>query len=573
MSIKRISSIILAVVLVLALAIPAYAATGEGTITINDSLTDGTDSSVRTFKAYKILDVDLSSGGTPVYHVPSVLVSFYETKFGLVLAGETQAKIDSLVIPEINALTSSEMELFAEAALAAAKSAGITPVTLTGEAKTSAAFGYYVIEDISTTSGVSRVSAVMIDTTTPDAVLNLKADTPSIDKSIDDAGVTIDTSNGSIGDTVKFKIAGKVPDMTGFEKYYYVLTDTLSAGLALDAASIAVKVGTTTLAIGATDGSTGGYHVNYDAATGKLEIVLHNFIQYKALTGTAIEITYSAKIDDDAVIGVEGNPNAATLIYSNNPKTDVDGKPGETDYPKVPVGETPQSKTYTYTAGIELKKVDEDGEPLSGAVFTLEGTTLNRVVVTGDVFELDAAGTFYKLLDETYTTTAPTADTAAKYASVTDKYTKTTKTVVQDAVASSYSATGTVDDSGILRFDGLGEGTYTLTEVVAPSGYSLLADPLSIVVDWTAPADLSVSTDCTWSFAVNGGAASTSLTEGGRHLITIENIPSNKLPSTGGMGTTIFTIGGLVLMAGAVLLLVVRRKVGTQTKESKNTRA
>jgi LPXTG-motif cell wall-anchored protein len=131
---------------------------------------------------------------------------------------------------------------------------------------------------------------------------------------------------------------------------------------------------------------------------------------------------------------------------------------------------------------------------------------------------------------------------------------------VQEKGTTPFTVTGTTDQYGNLYFDGLSAGSYTLTEITAPSGYSLLADPISIVIGWTAPTDLTVTNPlCTWTYTVNG-VASTSLDQYGRDIVTIKNVPSNELPSTGGMGTTLFTIGGLVVMAGAALVLVIRRK-------------
>ncbi len=576
---KRISGLLLALTLVLALAVPAFAATaGNGTILISDS-TD-VDAGARSFTAYQILEVSLSSTNVPVYTVPAEMESFYRSYFSgnaAVTSATTAAELNLAVFNAIDALKSDKtaVEAFAEAALAAAITAPNTlySITFNGNAATSVPYGYYVIKDNTTASETSRVSAVMLDTTTPEAAITIKADAPSIDKTIVEGNATTDYSNGAIGDVVTYKVTTKVPDMRGYTKYFFNINDTLSKGLDFQGIT-SITIDGTPLTQGVDASNPGDFYVietpNTTTGETEIQIVFHDFIQYYRgavdQTGKDIVVTYTAKIDTDAVIGVEGNPNAVQLIYSNDPRNEGKGIdiPDEND----PKGVTPVTKTFTYTTGIDVLKYAMSGTEeisLEGAVFTLKGTDLLNVVgIKGDWFEMDDAGTYYKLLDGTYTTTEPTTtpvDTTGKYASTTQKYKLVTETRFEDVkTGGTYLATGTVDSTGHLYFDGLKAGTYTLTEITAPSGYNLLNDPIEIVIGWTAPADPDTSTECTWSFSVNGGTASTSLTEDGRCLVKVENKPSNELPSTGGMGTTLFTIGGLVLMAGAALVLVIRRK-------------
>jgi fimbrial isopeptide formation D2 family protein/LPXTG-motif cell wall-anchored protein len=553
MNIKKITGILLALILVCVMTVSALAA--NGTITINTS-SDGTSPAGRTFKAYSILGVNLALDNTPVYTVPDSMKSFYASYFSLDFTGKTQAWIDNAVITKISALSASQMEGFAEAALVAAKAAGITPVTIdssTGYTNVSVPYGYYVIEDTSTGTEDHRVSAVMLDTTNPSAVISLKADTPSLEKDIVTATGDTESTEAAIGDKVDYKITTKVPDMTGYTKYAFNVADTMDAGLTFDPTSVVVKVDGVTLTANAAGSST-GYHVltGAAAAPATFKVVFHSFIQYKAQAGDSIVVTYSATINSNAVIGSTGNANHGKLIYSNDPTHEGEGG----DVPTV-YGETPEQITKTYVTGISLKKYNADKtQLLAGAIFKLEGTAINDVVVIGDVFTADMTGSYYKLKDGTYTTTAPTADTTDKYDSTTQLYKKETKiSVTQDS--SSVSITGTVSADGTLSFNGLKSGTYTLTEIVAPSGYNLLAAPISIVITCDLPASITTGNEtCTWH--VNSPS---SVTEGGVIYLEVTNAKGTVLPSTGGIGTTIFTVAGLALMAGAALLLVMRRKV------------
>ncbi len=577
MNMKKLTSLVLTLLLVLAMAAPAFAGGVTGTITINNAA-DGTAAAGRTFKAYKILDVTLS-GTSPAYHVPAAMLPWYTSHFSLT-ADElsTPGKTDAAVVARIEAMRTNNaaMELFAQDALAAAKTAGITPETI-GPVTMSATvpYGYYVIEQTSPAPTGGRVSAVMIDTTNPDAVIALKADTPGIIKAIVVAGPPAsdkDADDVAVGDEVNYKITGKVPSMTGFEtQYYYTVTDTLSGGLTY-ADSLVVKLDKGSGLVALVEGDDTGaddYHVviTGPAALGdptNIRIIFHDFLDYKALAGNAIEITYKAILNEKAVVGEAGNPNTANLIYSNNPGKE--GTPTTDDNPPdddTVVGKTPDQKTLTFTTAIELTKVDAaaPATKLAGAKFKLEGTAMNKVLVYGDVYTANVSGTYYKLLAGTYTTTAPTAGTAHLYETPTTLYIKENKLTVQETPLA-VAAEGWTGADGILKFAGLSAGTYTLTELVSPLGYNLLTTPLTITIGVTLPATVTTGLEtATWTATLSSGTATV---DAGIIKITIGNNKGVELPGTGGIGTTLFTIGGIVLMGAAVLLLVMRRKKQTK---------
>jgi fimbrial isopeptide formation D2 family protein/LPXTG-motif cell wall-anchored protein len=556
MNIKKITGILMSLILVCVMIVPAFAVVAiphSGTITINNS-SDASPTG-RTFHAYSILNVTLAVDNTPVYTVPNSLMSFYESYFSLAFTGKTDAWINDAVITQIAALSAAQMEAFAEAALDAAKDAGISYITIdssTGYSNVSVPYGYYVIEDMSIGTLNHRVSAVMLDTTNPAVDITLKADTPSLDKVIVTESGAADSTEAAIGDIVDYKITTKVPDMTGYTKYAFNIADTMDAGLTFDPTSVVVTVNDVPLTANAS-GSTTGYHIatGADADPYTFKVIFHNFIQYKAQAGQNIVVTYSASVNENANIGKAGNINRGKLIYSNDPTDEGEGG----DIPTV-YGETPEQLTKTYVTGISLVKFNADKTLLlSGAIFKLEGTALNQVVVTGDVFTASASGTYYKLKDGTYTTTPPAAETIEKYDSTTQKYVVESKTSVTQTYTTIHPIIGTVSDDGTLEFDGLMSGTYTLTEIVAPSGYNLLAAPISIVITCDLPAAITSGNEtCTWY--VDGPS---SITADGVVYLAVTNAKGTMLPSTGGIGTTLFTIVGLSLMAGAALLLLVMR--------------
>ncbi len=560
-NLKRFASLLLALVMALSLTITAYAAEeNPGSITINSAANVSVEG--KTFNAYKLLDLKFVGEDDPdteadergyVYTVPAELKTFYAQQFHI---PEGAGDFDGQVTAKIAALNSDGLFAFAASALAAAKTAGITPGTAKGEAGATSVtianlpLGYYVVKD----EGAAKpISALLLDSTDPKN-LKIKADKPTIDKKIDgdtdtDSSTTgrVDANTAAVNDKVPYIVPSKVPDMTGYTKYYFMVTDTMSKGLTFNN-DVAITVGDKALT------KDTDYTVTAATADGitTIEIVFKNFIQYKENKGADITIAYSATVNEDAVIGVEGNPNDVKLTYSHNPNVD-DGNDSDKPTPDSPVGETPKFEVRTYVTGIELIKVDQDGARLTGAEFQITGQKLNKVLVRKDVYTEAADGTYWKLKDGSYTTTDPAAEgmDQTKYESTTQKYTKTTSTEVV-TTTETVNAKATVGSDGVLRFDGLSAGKYEIQELKAPAGYNLLKEPLKVTITCTAPA--SGSSNCTWTYAWGKDAASAS------NSIEIVNQAGTELPSTGGIGTTIFYIAGIVLMLAAAAILVMKKR-------------
>ena len=199
--------------------------------------------------------------------------------------------------------------------------------------------------------------------------------------------------------------------------------------------------------------------------------------------------------------GVLGETCAITLLLGGiylivtkviSPNVDYEGEnePTEEDIEKEPLGETPKKDVKTFTTALEIVKTDPLGNRLVGAEFTLTGETMNRVRVEQESFELNETGAYWKLKDGSYTTTDPnsTIDGApvdqTKYENLTDKYVKTTTTTYETKADGPLTITATVGADGTLRFEGLKEGNYTITETKAPTGYNPLTETVQVEITW-----------------------------------------------------------------------------------------
>lgn len=213
---------------------------------------------------------------------------------------------------------------------------------------------------------------------------------------------------------------------------------------------------------------------------------------------TKVAITYSAKVTEAAKIGSDANTNEATIIFNNDPTSNSYKIP---DVPKV------------YTYGLELTKQGKN-EVLSDVVFELykdEVTAENKV--TESKFGAETNGTF--------------------------------KT----------------NPEGKITIKGLAAGTYYLKEIKTTSGYTLLANPVKIMI--TETPDVATKKTVATCTVDDKKTEKKQLEEDSGNFyytFSVQNDKGFNLPATGGMGTYIFTIAGLVIMAGAAFLLITSKK-------------
>ncbi len=636
--IKKVVSILLAMAMVFAMTLTAFAADNDPhKITVTQNAADKTE---HTYDAYQIFKGDLAEkGGKKVLsniewgagvNGNALLAALKQDKdFDVVLENEEDGLTNAFAncktaaqVAEVlsgAAFTSSNVSIttltdaFARVAednltnviAGTAKGVGNVEISVTGS-------GYYLVKDkngtVDTANGAyTRFMLEVVG----DATATVKSEVPSGDKQVFiDKDTTGDANNASIGSHVSYKITSEVPNHVGYNYYYFIMNDTLSEGFTFDgAASVAVKVGNATLVQG-----TDYYVYTENVAPKAFRLAFADIMDYEV--GADIVVTYSATINDKAVVGTTGNPNTWNLEYSNNPDDTFDGeRPDGENTPGLPadesseaLGQTPDEKTLTYVTKLDITKwANNIGErTLEGAEFTLTGTSKQVVLNTVEYYEASAAGTYYLLLDGTYTETAPEgtkyveigvgtentttgyikdADgkyvvptdkaqykgatlyklvkgTAEKYADVNTKYEKktATETTYVDADVSIEMTTG---EDGKISFKDLGAGTYTLTETVTPEGFNTL-EPITITIGFTAPEKVTDGTEtCTWTMT-SDQLNITPGTTAGIFAADVVNKSGSLLPSTGGIGTTIFYVVGGILVIGAGILLVTKRRMKAQ---------
>lgn len=413
-----------------------------------------------------------------------------------------------------------------------------------------------------------------------DATVFAKAnDNPTVDKVIiDDDGATKGNSV-NIGDTVKYKVTIDPIPYYGGEYPKLSVVDNLSTGLTLDQESIEVKI--VSADGNKSDIDTKFYVLDKSANELTVNFVVNGKYTLNEYEGEKVEITYSAKLNDNAAINQNENNNDVTLTYSKDSK--VESEDGTTE-----------KKTYTYTFDIDglvegsitkniinkTEEYEENGSvtKLNGAEFTLYVHEQNNdgydLFVTKDenVIYKDTDGTWYKE-DGSEALDVEESELVPKL-----------KMYTNDAFGGTVTSQGGTEENpeGQLPIKGLAEGTYYLKETKAPAGYSLNTHPYKIEITatyWKAedtdkPEDVEPGQLKNWTITIDGKTTNTFNVDYEKKTVEINNgqedgvngvnIPNTKmssLPSTGGIGTTIFTIGGCAIMIiAAGLFFISRRK-------------
>lgn len=544
--------LLLAVLLVAALGLPAFADGETYSITVENTNTNVTISG-NTYYAYKLFDVSYSADKSSyAYKVTSDFAGFaYDGKSGEAL------------LTALEALTSNsaEMNAFAKAALAYVQTNSISPtgnVTIAEKSQTGTISlstpGYYLVSGSATADGGQTITAACsLTTTAPSATINPKVDAPKLDKHIlmqnaDGSTTKLAANSANIGDIIPFEITSQVPNTTGYNKYIFQVTDTLTKGMEYIESSLQVYVGDVKLRMSFQGDNTYSQVFTYIAgAPAEMKVIFHEF--QKHTPGLPIKIKYSAVVTEKVDMTATGNVNEAKLTYSNNPNFTYEGdKPGG----NAPVGETPKSVTKTYSTALRLAKVNEQGQSLTGAKFTVSGNGKRITLLNGQAFYPDDTGRYYMLKDGTYTTQEPTEETRNAYDSITQKYRKVDYIDNRNADVA-FNTSGYVDKDGYLTIQGLSDGTYTITEAIAPEGYNLLKEPITITISSTPTLEGP-------NWVVKQGE--TPLTaKDNAYCFQVVNKTGTLLPATGGMGTTIFYLLGSVMALAAGIMLITKKRM------------
>lgn len=480
---RKLASLLLALVMVFALATTAFAEGETGSITINDAIVG------QTYTIYQILDLESYNTATNAYSYKATTA--WKTFINSNTIKGTYVNVDAQGY--VTWKDGADAAAFAKAAQKYAEdnsigNQGTVTATTTTVSFTSLDLGYYLVD---TTLG----TLCSLDTTNPNVTMKEKNEVPTNVKTVEEGSTYGDENDASIGDTVKFK--STITAQPGAENY--VFHDKMSAGLTLDKTSIKVNGVAVTNAQG-NDISGDNYMVSYPSGEGSdnctFEVAFAQEYLNTIANTTTITITYSATLNENAVIAGDGNSNTSKLSYGDSSKTKY----------------TPDSQTKTYTWDVDVFKYTKDGEtekPLAGAKFTLSKNTNGA-----DPIALVSEGNnVYRV--------AKTGETG---------------TVTEI----------TTDATGRFTIKGLDSGTYYLTETAAPAGYNKLAGPVTIVIGEKG--------------VVNG----TTEAPQGVNEVKVLNQSGTKLPSTGGMGTTIFYVLGSILAVGAIVLLVTKKRMSNK---------
>lgn len=424
--------------------------------------------------------------------------------------------------------------------------------------------GYYLVKDKNDSVGDNESYTKYLVKLVANANMNIKSQSMSLEKHILTGDQKVTANNAAMGDTVHYCLESRLSEMNGYDKYTFIVHDELDAGLTFNDDDVAVKIGAdensltnyTDITVAYATEKNGKYSSERPTIEkGKklyIRITLNGLTQkYKS---QLVSITYSATVNEKANIGNTPNTNAAYLEYSNNPNESQQG--GQTS-----TTETPKTTVSTYVAGIQISKVSPKGSLLPGAQFKIEaqkGTdAINELNVTGYSFakaENDSGEPYYKEGDS-FVTVAPDAQ-AQKYVAKGGTNRNTGSSIV--------GMTGDDRNSmqlGILRFDGLKAGTYTITEVLAPTGYKKLEKPITVKITWVANSNDGNQ----WSYEVTGGTKddiALGEVKDGVQSFKIVNQHGLTLPFTGGAGANLLAGVGLALMAAAAaaILYIKHRK-------------
>lgn len=582
---KRLLTAALAIVFTFMCALPAMADGATYTLTIDNPAAG------HTYKAYQIFDGYHTKDGTNDY------LSDINWGSGITQDEDRQAKMiselkdaglydeNTAYVDKVNDATKVAMALskledkaekvdefneivgaYLDDAAGSVKAETTASVQFTGLSA-----GYYLVKDADTDSvGANESYTKYLVKLVADAKMQIKSQSMSLDKYILSGNDKVKANNAAMGDTVNYRLESQLSEMDGYEAYTFIIHDELDAGLTFnkdvsvkvspkkdDPASYTAYANVTIKYAKQADGT-------YTSDLPKIEKgeTLYICITLNGLTqdykNQYVSVTYSATVNENANIGSTPNNNKAYLEYSNNPNR------SQGQQEKTSTTTTPPQTVSTYVAGIEISKVSPKGNLLPGAQFMItakDGTdkdAIKELNVTGYSFKEagDAGeGNYYYKEGESYVTAVPKDAAAQKYVTQDGTNLKNGDKIVGmtgDGVGQTAQ--------GVLCFDGLKAGTYTITEVLAPTGYRKIDQAITLKVEWLYNKDTK---EHYWEYSVesaDGDAVLGKVTNGILPL-KIVNRHGLTLPFTGGEGANLLAGLGLALMAAAVAaILYIKRR-------------
>lgn len=549
---KRIASTAAAVLMAVSMAaatsamsVSAAAATSY-TLTITDARTG------HEYNAYQVFDGDVSAEATK--SMTNVIWGNGVNGENLLAALKADAKIGSTFAAcssaqdVYNALAEHTELVDAFAKVVSANlnetNAAASTTATGGYEFTNLDGGYYFVKDktVPEADAYSKYMLKVVKNTT----VSVKADQPKVEKKVYEEDYTgdkygkgyNDVADHFIGESVPFKLIGTLPSaeqFAAYDSYYYEFNDTLDAGFKAPAAGdFTVKIGdivvTENFDIDISNlidasGNSIGTSISIKAKGNDIkQIMTDKGIDFSTAT-PKVTVDYKAVLDDDAVIGLNGNENKVDLKFSNNPNATGDGTNN--------TGKTPEDKVIVFTYEFDTLKVDsaDDTKKLQGAEFTLQ----------------DKA---------------------------TGKFAKVVNGIFQGWVDAAEASTLTTDENGLIAIKGMEGGTYIVKETKAPTDYNLPSEPFEITLkatkimsqDWNTTASDALGE---FSATIANPLPNTSNTatdnakvsvDGYTATLTVKNTKGAELPETGGIGTKLFYVGGGALVLASAVILVSKKR-------------
>ena len=503
-NVKKIMAFLVAMVMILAMSVTAFASETPSTYTITMDTSSG-----HTYTAYQVFKGDLEGStlsniqwGDDVNGEGLLNALKADATYG---SNFTNCTTASDVAKVLGTYTSNSADINAIAKIIAANKKGNGHSGTTSI--TGLAAGYYLVVDSTAASEMpagNTYSDFMLEVV-KDVNITAKDTTTTSEKKVKDINDSAaapatgdnytdwqDSADYDVNDVVPFKLTGTVAsDYAKYETYYFAFHDKESNGLTFNNESVKVYV----------DGEeiTTGYEVKTtgleDGCT--FEVVFNNLKTITSVkAGSVITVEYTSTVNENAVMGSLGNPNTSYIEFSNNPNGDQHGK-------------TPDDTVIVFTYKVVVNKVDENKDPLEGAGFTLyKKNDTGAYVAVGEELKGDAMTTF--------------------------------------------------------TWNRLDDGDYRLVETTTPSGKNTI-DP----IEFTITADHEVLSDSPALNSLSGNVTSgvaefTASVPDGSLTTNVVNESGTVLPSTGGMGTTMLYLGGAILVLGAGILLITRRRMAAK---------
>lgn len=578
---RKLTAVLLSLVMLLALVVPASAAE-------NYSITIQNNKEGHTYEAYQIFagtvssdeetngetggpmlgDITWGSGVNDASHAELLAALKADATIGA-LAGMPDAADAAAVAAALDGANAETAAAFADVVsdyLAAAPTGQTNTMADGNYIIQGLPAGYYLVkdQDESLEGDPATATEYIVQVLGNVQMAPKDSDIPTVEKKVSDEEYTQyegaqgpdyqppygegynDVADWDIGDSVPFKLIGSIPDMSAYDTYKYIFTDTLSNGLTLQADTIKVYIARNPfdqvnnykpLTLGAEyilnvqnvgENGGGSFSITFDDLKTNQYVAGEQGDEYHYVI-----VTYDATLNANAAIGLPGNRNSVDLQFSNDPN-------GEG------LGRTAEDTVIVFTYELDGTKVDgaNVNTKLEGAEFVLFNGGYTRVArvengklvgwLEPDVIKPGVAGT----------------NDREKMNNLTNEdFAKANLTI-------------TSAENGTFKIAGLDDGTYFLREIQAPNGYNLLDHDLRIDIaatttngqDWNGVTDALTAL----TIAVDGGEAEGGNPGTGAVNVQVENNQGATLPETGGMGTTLFYIIGGLLVVGAGVLLVVR---------------